>query len=63
MKVDITPEELFQCIKDESGFGEAMKLEQLDADVNEWVAVTAAEDIEPADGAKFRVVCACDTAW
>lgn len=34
-----------------------MGLEQLDADVNDWVAVTEAEDIEPADGAKFRVVC------
>lgn len=47
----ITQEDLFQCIKEKSGYGDAMKLEQLDKDINSWVVVTA-DDIEPLNGAK-----------
>ena len=59
---DMTPEKLFQHIKEISahhGFGDATKLEQW-SDVYEfWETVNSAEDIKPVDGAKFRVVRMC----
>lgn len=55
VKPHIAASDLFQHIKEKSGFGDAMRLEQFDADIKNWVDVTA-EDVEPGDGAKFRVV-------
>ena len=58
VKSHITSEELFQHIKEVSGFGDAMELEQWN-DSSGWTMVNSAEDIEPADGAEFRVVRMC----
>ena len=58
VKSRIASEELFQHIKEISGVGDAMELEQRTAKIfgGNWKVVNSAEDIEPADGAKFRVV-------
>ena len=53
----ITSEELFQHIKEVSGVGDAMELKQWND--SSWTMVNSAEDIEPADGAEFRVVRMC----
>ena len=58
VKSHITSEELFQHIKEVSGLGDAMELEQWN-DSSSWTMVNSAEDIEPADGAEFRVVRMC----
>ena len=58
VKPHITSEELFQHIKEISGFGDAMELEQRTR-YRTWKMVNSAEDIEPADVAKFRVVSMC----
>ena len=58
VKSHITSEELFQHIKEVSGLGDAMELEQWN-DNSGWTMVNSAEDIEPADGAKFCVVRMC----
>ena len=60
VKSHITSEELFQHIKEAyaSGFGDAIELEQWN-DNSTWMMVNSAEDIKPADGAKFRVVRMC----
>jgi hypothetical protein len=55
VELDITSKDLFQRIHEVSGYGEAMKLEQFDKDIEDWVTVDT-DTIEPADGAKFRVV-------
>ena len=57
VKPHITSEELFQHIKEISGVGDAMELEQ--ASDGTWEMVNSAEEIKPADGAKFRVVRMC----
>ena len=56
VKSHIISEELFQHIKEVSGLGDAMELKQWN-DNSGWVMVNSAEDIEPADGAMFCVVC------
>ena len=58
VKSHITSEELFQHMKAVSGFGDAMELEQTNP-WGFWKMVNSAENIELADGAKFRVVCMC----
>lgn len=49
---------LFEHVKQLCGYGSAMKLEQYDKDIYGWVVVKA-DEVEPEDGAKFRVVCVC----
>ena len=61
VKSHITSEELFQHIKEVPGLGDAMKLEQRN-DSSSWTMVNSAEDIEPADGAEFRVVRMCSVS-
>ena len=57
VKSHIASKELFQHIKEISGVGDAMELEQ--DRYGTWKMVNSAKDIEPADGAKFRVVSMC----
>ena len=61
VKSHTTSEELFQHIKEVSGLGDAMELEQWN-DISSWVMVNSAENIKPADGAKFRVVRMCSVS-
>ena len=58
VKSHITSEELLQHIKEVSGLGDAMELKQR-VGLRTWKMVNSAEDITPADGAKFRVVRMC----
>ena len=57
VKSHVTSEELFQHIKEVSGLGDAMELKQWND--SSWTMVNSAEDIKPADGAKFCVVRMC----
>ena len=59
VKSHITSEELFQHMKAVSGLGNATKLEQWNDLYDIWETVHSAEDIELADGAKFRAVRMC----
>ena len=62
VRSNMTSEKLFQHIKEISahhGFGDATKLEQWSDVYKFWEMVNSAEDIKPADGAKFRVVRMC----
>lgn len=53
---NISPQDLLLLVKRKSGCGDKVLLEQYDYGIQEWLIRAHAKDVEPEDGAKFRVV-------